>query len=97
VIGTAAQIEELNEVLVIYDANPNPVLVIGGGKVGRAAARALKLRGVPVHMVERKPELEPKIRGIPDRLFIGDAADPPAGGGGDRGHRASCSRRTTTR
>ena len=25
-IGTAPQIEELNEMLVIYDANPNPVL-----------------------------------------------------------------------
>lgn len=75
VIGTSAQIEELNEVLVIYDANPNPVLVIGGGKVGRAAASALKRRGIPVHVVERKSELEPKIRGIPDRLFIGDAAD----------------------
>jgi voltage-gated potassium channel len=75
VIGTSAQVEELNEVLVIYDANPNPVLVIGGGKVGRAAASALKRRGVPVHIVERKPELEPKIRGIPDRLLIGDAAD----------------------
>ena len=75
VIGTAAQIDELDEVLVIYDANPNPVLVIGGGKVGRAAARALKRRDVPVHIVERKPELEPKIRGLPDRLFIGDAAD----------------------
>jgi voltage-gated potassium channel len=75
VIGTPTQIEELNEVLVIYDANPSPVLVIGGGKVGRAAARALKRREIPVHVIERKPELEPKIRGIPDRLFIGDAAD----------------------
>ncbi|HUF74900.1 MAG TPA: NAD-binding protein [Longimicrobiales bacterium] len=75
VIGTAAQIEELNEILVIYDANPSPVLVIGGGKVGRAAASALKRRAIPVHVVERNAELEPKIRGIPDRLFIGDAAD----------------------
>jgi Trk K+ transport system NAD-binding subunit len=74
-IGTAAQIDELNDVLVIYDANPNPVLVIGGGKVGRAAARALKRRGIPVHVVERNPELEPKITGIPNRLFLGDAAD----------------------
>ncbi len=73
-IGTPVQIEELNDVLVIYDANPNPVLVIGGGKVGRAAARALKRREIPVHVVERKPELEPRIRGIPDRLFLGDAA-----------------------
>ena len=45
-IGTPEQIQELDEVLVIYDANPNPVIVIGGGKVGRAAAKALKRRGV---------------------------------------------------
>jgi len=74
-IGTAAQIEELNDVLVIYDANPNPVLIIGGGKVGRAAARALKQREIPVHVVEREPELESKIKSIPVRLFTGDAAD----------------------
>lgn len=75
VIGSLEQIQELNEVLVIYDANPNPVLIIGGGKVGRAAASALKKRDVPVHIVERNGELEPKIVGIPDQLFIGDAAD----------------------
>ena len=75
VIGTPQQIEELNEVLVIYDANPNPVLVIGGGKVGRAAAWALKRREIPVHVVERDPELEPQIAGTADRLFLGDAAD----------------------
>ncbi len=74
-VGTPEQIDELNDVLVIYDANPNPVLIVGGGKVGRAAARALKQRQIAVHVVERKPELEPKIRGIPDRFFIGDAAD----------------------
>ncbi len=74
-IGRPRSIEELNEVLVVYDANPNPVLVIGGGKVGRSAARALKRRGIPSHIVERKPELETKIAGIPNRLFIGDAAD----------------------
>ena len=75
VIGTPTQIEELNEQLVIYDANPNPVLVIGGGKVGRAAARALKRREIPVNMVERDAGLEARIANIPDKLFIGDAAD----------------------
>jgi len=74
-IGTAEQIEELNEVLVIYDANPNPVLIIGGGKVGLAAAQALKARGVPVHVVEKNPDLEAELEGIPDQLVIGDAAD----------------------
>jgi len=75
VIGTPEQIAELDEVLVIYDANPNPVLVLGGGKVGRAAAAALKRRKIPVHIVERDPELEPQIASIPDQLFLGDAAD----------------------
>ncbi|MDH3206031.1 MAG: NAD-binding protein [Gemmatimonadota bacterium] len=75
VVGTIDQMRELDEILVIYDANPSPVLVIGGGKVGRAAAQSLKARGVPVHIVERNKELEPKIAGIPDRLFLGDAAD----------------------
>ena len=74
-IGTREQIDKLNNELVISDANPHPVLIIGGGKVGRAAARALKRRHVPVHVVERKRELKRKITGIPDRLFLGDAAD----------------------
>ena len=74
-IGAPEQVEELDWLLVIYDSNPNPVLVIGGGKVGRAAARALKRREIPVHIVERNPELEPEITGIPDRLVLGDAAD----------------------
>ena len=75
VIGTPEQISELDEVLLIYDPNPNPVLIVGGGKVGRAAAIALKRRQIPVHMVERDPELEPQAASIPDRFFLGDAAD----------------------
>jgi Trk K+ transport system NAD-binding subunit len=74
-VVTQEQIVELNELLVIYDANPNPVIVIGGGKVGRAAAQALKRRGIPVHVIERNRDLAPKIDGIPDAMFIGDAAD----------------------
>ena len=75
VIGTAEQIQELDEVLVIYDANPSPVIVIGAGKVGRSAAHALKRRDVRVHVVERNQAVAHKIAGIPDRLIVGDAAD----------------------
>ncbi len=75
VVGTPQQIQELDEILVIYDANPHAVMVIGGGKVGRSAAKALKRRGVNVHMVERNEGLRTKIADIPDQLFIGDAAD----------------------
>ena len=55
VTGSPQQIAELNEMLVIYDANPNPVLIIGGGRVGRASARALVAREVPVHVLDLEP------------------------------------------
>jgi voltage-gated potassium channel len=75
VIGTADQISELDTLLVIYDVNFNPVLVIGGGKVGTAAARALREKGLQVHMVERDPSLRERLEGVADRVFVGDAAD----------------------
>ena len=75
VAGTEQQILELNLLLVIYDINYNPVLVIGGGKVGRATARALRRKDVAVHIIERNETLWPRIGEIPTRLFKGDAAD----------------------
>lgn len=53
-------------------ANPTPVLILGGGKVGSAAASALERRGVPFCLVEKNPE------GIPtddSRYVIGNAGD----------------------
>lgn len=75
VIGTQEQMQELDELLYIYDTNWHPVIVIGGGKVGRAATRALKRKGVPVHLIERKPELAERWKDLPDRMFVGDAAN----------------------
>jgi voltage-gated potassium channel len=75
IVARPEQIDELNEILVIYDANPNPVIVIGGGKVGMAAAKALKERGIPVHVIEKDKWLQRTLEGIPDRLIIGDAAN----------------------
>ena len=75
IVATPQQIDELNELLVIYDANPNPVIVIGGGKVGLAAAEALKRRGLLVNLIEKDEGLREIIGDIPDRLFVGDAAN----------------------
>lgn len=75
VVGSPEQIADLNEILVIYDANPNPVIIIGGGRVGRAAARALAARDVPVHILDRDPGLAPLLAEITDQYSIGDAAD----------------------
>jgi voltage-gated potassium channel len=75
VLGTPEQIQELDTLLVIYDVNYHPVLVIGGGKVGTAATKALRTKGLEVHLVERDGRLREELAEVPDRLFIGDAAD----------------------
>ena len=75
VIGTEEQLLELDAFLVIYATNFNPIIVIGGGKVGRAATRALKQKGLAVHVIERNADMLPRVGDLPDRVFHGDAAD----------------------
>lgn len=75
VVGTERQIEALNELLAIYDGKDDLVLVIGGGKVGRAATAALRRMDVRVHMIERNEALRDRLEGLPDLLVIGDASD----------------------
>ena len=50
-----------------------PVLVLGGGRVGAAAALALKEKGMDVVVVD-KLNVAPQMPGI--RVQVGDAADP---------------------
>ena len=76
VAGSTERIEELEASLgEAHAGTVEPVLVIGGGKVGRSATRVLGEMGVPVHMVEKKEELRGRIGDLADRLLIGDAAN----------------------
>ena len=80
--GSAAQLEAYDEAFVIYNQSVDPIVVIGGGRVGRAAARALSAREIDWRIVE-------KIEGRshdPERTIVGDAADLVAlkGAGIDR-------------
>ena len=75
VIGTEAQLSALDDLLVIYDVNPNPVVVIGGGRVGSAATHALRRKGVPVNLVERQAALCKRLARACNEVFAGDAAD----------------------
>jgi len=75
VVGTPEQIADLESFMVIYDTNYSPVLVIGCGNVGYAAASALKQNGISVNIIERDGSLLARASGIGDRVFIGDAAD----------------------
>ncbi|MDD5206092.1 MAG: NAD-binding protein [Desulfobacterales bacterium] len=75
VVGTPEQIADLESFMVIYDTNYSPVLVIGCGNVGYAAASALKQNGISVNIIEHDGSLLARASGIGDRVFIGDAAD----------------------
>lgn len=76
VIGTRKQLAELDYLLMIYDVNPNPVIVIGAGSVGTAAARALARKEVPVVMIERDPLVLFQLEDDGARLVTGDASKP---------------------
>jgi Trk K+ transport system NAD-binding subunit len=74
-VGTEDQFAELDAFFVIYTPNENPVLVIGGGKVGRAVAGALRERDVRVHIIDADPSLMPSLTGVADQVIIGSGSD----------------------
>jgi voltage-gated potassium channel len=69
--GTAEQMEKYNELMCIYHLRDAPVLIIGAGGVGRAAAEALEQRALDYRILERKPGLARDSA----RTLIGDASD----------------------
>lgn len=75
VIGSQDQLEILDELLVIYDSNPHPVLVIGGGRVGTAVIQSLDRREIPVNLIERQERLIPRSAPRCAATFAGDASD----------------------
>ena len=78
VAGTPAQLTALDSLLETTPHPEAPVMVIGAGTVGSAATRALKRKGVPVHVLERDPRAQERLMGVADRVFVGDANDREA-------------------
>ena len=70
--GSAEQFADYDEAFVIYNVSVNPVVILGGGRVGRAAAAALEERGVQWRMVD----LNPDHLTDPERGVVGDVRDP---------------------
>lgn len=75
VAGTESQVGALNALMPHNPRTPPPVLVIGAGKVGHAAARALKRKGANVHAIDRSEAALEPMREDGVVLFPGDAAD----------------------
>lgn len=75
VVGTDEQVTDLDALFVIYHGVETPVLVIGGGTVGRAVCAALRVRGAVVTILDSNAELTEELEAIADRVVIGDASN----------------------
>jgi voltage-gated potassium channel len=71
IAGSAAQLALYDEEFGVGRTTDAPVVMIGGGRVGRAAGRVLAGAGISFRIVEQRPE---RIRD-PDRYVLGDAAN----------------------
>ena len=74
VTGRRDQMDALNRVIGTSSASPL-VLIIGAGKVGQAAAGALRRKGLTVHAIDKATAALEAMRGTVDEVFSGDAAD----------------------
>ena len=72
--GSKAQLDEFNRFYCLDrpTSEHKPVIIIGGGRVGRATARALARRGIDYRIVEQIPERAPPES---DKYIIGSASD----------------------
>lgn len=69
--GSRSQLESYDELFCIYKSCDAPVVIIGGGRVGRATGKALEAEGMDYRIIERLPE---RIRD-PKKYVAGDAAE----------------------
>ena len=69
--GTREQLDRYDELFAIYNVSAAPVLVIGGGTVGRATCRALAEREIETRLIDQ----DPALISDPEREICGNAAD----------------------
>ena len=69
--GLQEQLQRYNKRYRIYRFSETPTVIIGGGRVGTATARALAERGLGYRVVEQNPELVRE----PEKFVLGNAAD----------------------
>lgn len=69
--GSDTQLHAFNELTAIYNLADAPVLILGGGRVGRAAAAALARREIAYRIIEQDPS---RVK-LPADTVVGSAAD----------------------
>ena len=70
-MGTEEQIMAYNELFAIYHVSEAPIIIIGGGRVGRAAGATLAENNVDYRIIEQRQD---RIKDN-DKYIFGDAAD----------------------
>ena len=65
------QLYRYDSLFAIYNQNPDPVIIIGSGRVGRATARAMAERKVDYRIVERDPDAVD----VDGKTVVGSAAE----------------------
>ncbi|MCC6165303.1 MAG: NAD-binding protein [Acidobacteria bacterium] len=73
--GSDEQVEALNSRIGDRATSEGPVLVIGAGTVGQAAARAIRAKGLLVHAIDRSAAALAPMAADVDATFVGDAND----------------------
>lgn len=69
--GSVEQLRKYDELVSIYHVSDKPVIIIGAGRVGRAAAKSLKERHIDYRIIDKNPD---RIRNK-EKYIHGDAAD----------------------
>ena len=69
--GNREQLERFDERYRVHQFSEAPTVIIGGGRVGSATARALTERGLGYRIVEQNPELVRE----PEGFVLGNAAE----------------------
>jgi voltage-gated potassium channel len=69
--GSREQLTKYDELFCIYHVSQGSVIIIGGGRVGRATARALQEREVDYRIIEKQPD---RILDA-EKYVLGSAAD----------------------
>jgi Trk K+ transport system NAD-binding subunit len=69
--GSEEQLQRYDQLYSVYSVSQDPVLILGGGRVGKAAADALQKSGIDYRIVDKSPRVAKGQQGF----ILGDAAD----------------------
>jgi voltage-gated potassium channel len=71
IAGSQQHIDRFNELFCIYNISSAPILIVGGGNVGRSMGKVFQEREIDFRIIEKSPDVPPSD----DWYVRGDASD----------------------